>query len=204
MATLYTVSVQIKMASSEVSEVLYSEDDICLAGGLDCVQEVVTDSAFPAGLDTHQIIYGDQLIVTSEDVPQSEEIVGGGCVVSEDPLAGLYDSVPVPAALQPSDDDLRKLVRKSRQHQAGDSVSSHHRKQQSTTIVKSEELFDDFDSSPNNEPTKSFRTSHGTWQQKQVSIKTLEGEFSVTMWASGADDGKQQRVVRIFKQRCYF
>lgn len=26
------------------------------------------------------------------------------------------------------------------------------------------------------------------WQQKQVSIKTLEGEFSVTMWASGADD----------------
>ena len=26
-----------------------------------------------------------------------------------------------------------------------------------------------------------------TWQQKRVSIKTLEGEFSVTMWASGAD-----------------
>ena len=31
--------------------------------------------------------------------------------------------------------------------------------------------------------------SHGNWQQKQVSIKTLEGEFSVTMWASGADEG---------------
>ena len=30
-----------------------------------------------------------------------------------------------------------------------------------------------------------------TWQQKRVSIKTLEGEFSVTMWASGADDGKK-------------
>ena len=28
----------------------------------------------------------------------------------------------------------------------------------------------------------------GCWQQKQVSIKTLEGEFSVTMWASGAED----------------
>ncbi len=28
------------------------------------------------------------------------------------------------------------------------------------------------------------------WQQKQVSIKTLEGEFSVTMWASGADEGE--------------
>ncbi|XP_064600695.1 transcriptional repressor protein YY1-like isoform X2 [Liolophura sinensis] len=26
------------------------------------------------------------------------------------------------------------------------------------------------------------------WEQKQVQIKTLEGEFSVTMWASGNDD----------------
>lgn len=26
------------------------------------------------------------------------------------------------------------------------------------------------------------------WEQKQVQIKTLEGEFSVTMWASGAED----------------
>lgn len=29
------------------------------------------------------------------------------------------------------------------------------------------------------------------WEQKQVQIRTLEGEFSVTMWASGTDDGKQ-------------
>ncbi|XP_025103474.1 transcriptional repressor protein YY1-like isoform X3 [Pomacea canaliculata] len=28
------------------------------------------------------------------------------------------------------------------------------------------------------------------WEQKQVQIKTLEGEFSVTMWASGTDDNK--------------
>lgn len=27
------------------------------------------------------------------------------------------------------------------------------------------------------------------WEQKQVQIKTMEGEFSVTMWASGASDG---------------
>ena len=30
-----------------------------------------------------------------------------------------------------------------------------------------------------------------TWQQKRVSIKTLEGEFSVTTWASGTEDGKK-------------
>ena len=27
------------------------------------------------------------------------------------------------------------------------------------------------------------------WEQKQVQIKTLEGEFSVTMWSSGVDEG---------------
>ncbi|MPC11813.1 Transcriptional repressor protein YY1 [Portunus trituberculatus] len=30
------------------------------------------------------------------------------------------------------------------------------------------------------------------WEQKQVQIKTLEGEFSVTMWSSGVDEGKCQ------------
>lgn len=29
------------------------------------------------------------------------------------------------------------------------------------------------------------------WEQKQVQIKTLEGEFSVTMWASGKSDSGQ-------------
>lgn len=28
------------------------------------------------------------------------------------------------------------------------------------------------------------------WEQKQVQIKTMEGEFSVTMWASGTSDGE--------------
>jgi hypothetical protein len=27
------------------------------------------------------------------------------------------------------------------------------------------------------------------WEQKQVQIKTMEGEFSVTMWATGDTDG---------------
>lgn len=30
------------------------------------------------------------------------------------------------------------------------------------------------------------------WEQKQVQIKTMEGEFSVTMWASGTSDGKPE------------
>ena len=33
------------------------------------------------------------------------------------------------------------------------------------------------------------------WEQKQVQIKTLEGEFSVTMWSSGVDEGKYHLIV---------
>merc|ERR1711923_415883 len=94
-------TVQSNMASSEVTEVLgYSEeivgDDMIgisndsLDMPVECVQEVVTDSNFHLG--DHQIIYGDELIVTSEDVPGSEEIVGN----DSDPYVGIYDSVPVP------------------------------------------------------------------------------------------------------------
>lgn len=36
--------------------------------------------------------------------------------------------------------------------------------------------------------------SNRKWEQKQVQIKTLEGEFSVTMWASGTDEGKPMRL----------
>lgn len=35
-----------------------------------------------------------------------------------------------------------------------------------------------------------IETKARKWEQKQVQIKTMEGEFSVTMWASGTDDGK--------------
>merc|ERR1712242_507015 len=148
-------TVQPNMASSEVTEVLgYSEeivsDDMIeisndtLDMPVECVQEVVTDSNFHLG--DHQIIYGDELIVTSEDVPQSEEIVGS----DSDPYVGLYESVPIPV---PTTDVL----------------DSNH-------LRNFENLSD------------GRIRNHGSWQQKQVSFKTLEGEFSVTMWASGADD----------------
>lgn len=43
----------------------------------------------------------------------------------------------------------------------------------------------------------------GGWQQKQVSIKTLEGEFSVTMWASGDIDGKTRLKSPLFLRIIY-
>lgn len=40
------------------------------------------------------------------------------------------------------------------------------------------------------------------WEQKQVQIKTMEGEFSVTMWASGASDGKFARKTIFNEEVC--
>merc|ERR1712241_112241 len=114
-------TVRHNMASSEVTEVLgYSGeivgDDMIeinndsLDVPVECVQEVVTDSNFHFG--DHQIIYGDELIVSSEDVPQSEEIVGSDA----DPYVGLY--VPVPASNSDVLDsaNLRNFVSKPQKH----------------------------------------------------------------------------------------
>lgn len=49
---------------------------------------------------------------------------------------------------------------------------------------KEEPEFFEFDGSMDIKPRK--------WEQKQVQIKTMEGEFSVTMWASGGDDDDQE------------
>merc|ERR1711976_465824 len=167
-------TVQHNMASSEVTEVLgYSEeivgDDMIeihndtLDMPVECVQEVVTDSNFQFG--DHQIIYGDELIVSSEDVPQSEEIVGS----DSDPYVGLY--VPVPSSHTSDVLDTSNLR---------SFVSKPAKQTKIKRDIKREFDLESF--------TEGKIRQHGSWQQKQVSIKTLEGEFSVTMWASGADE----------------
>lgn len=42
------------------------------------------------------------------------------------------------------------------------------------------------------------------WEQKQVQIKTLEGEFSVTMWASGSDEGMCVIFNKIKKKQSFY
>ena len=92
-----------------------------------------------------------------------EEIVGG------DPLS-VYDQIPVP------DNDI--YVESS----PGPSKkgSKKPRKAGNTRFrAPDHAIFGDMAS----------ETKTRKWEQKQVQIKTLEGEFSVTMWASGTDDG---------------
>ena len=180
--TMMTMNMQVSEVLGYSEEIVGSEDimESQLDLPVECVQvqrethphpvtnptafqeTIVTDSSFHLG---DQIIYGDELIVTSEDVPQSEEIVGGG--PDSDPYVGLYESVPIPNIDSGNKFGVNSFVGS---------------KKQKNSKVKRE-----FDLESLSEGRLKNSAS---WQQKQVSIKTLEGEFSVTMWASGADDGK--------------
>lgn len=187
------------MASSEISEVPYStsidlesvdhmetikiETDSLEIGHdppVECVQEIVTAAESPLG---DQIIYGEELIVTTEDVPQSEEIVGG---VDD----SIYDSIPVPTTpvTVDSNDALDHLDQTLSHGGNGRrrKVVRGKRKSDAVMILGPEEILPDAGSGK-----IAGKSSGSSWQQKQVSIKTLEGEFSVTMWASGTDDGKR-------------
>lgn len=93
-----------------------------------------------------------------------EEIVGA------DPL-NVYDQIPVPENdiyVESSPGPSRKATKKARKSGGARFRASDHT------------MFSEM----------STETKARKWEQKQVQIKTLEGEFSVTMWASGTDDGE--------------
>lgn len=96
-----------------------------------------------------------------------EEIVGSG-----DPLS-VYDQIPVPSEsdiyIESSPGPSRRGSRKTRR--GGKMRGNEH-------VI-----------------SEIAETKTRKWEQKQVQIKTLEGEFSVTMWASGTDDGKNDDIV---------
>lgn len=100
-----------------------------------------------------------------------EEIVGGA-----DPLS-VYDQIPVPdndIYVESSPGPSRKATKKARKSGGTRFRASDHA------------IFGEM----------ATETKARKWEQKQVQIKTLEGEFSVTMWASGTDDGECTEMPR--------
>ncbi|XP_022197451.1 transcriptional repressor protein YY1 [Nilaparvata lugens] len=89
-----------------------------------------------------------------------EEIVG-----ANDPLS-VYDQIPVP-----SENDLYA------DSSPGPSRRGHRKPKKSGKFRGNEQYLSEMTD-----------TKTRKWEQKQVQIRTLEGEFSVTMWASGTDD----------------
>ena len=136
------------------------------------IQECVEIETIPVDMsDTVETIveYGEPMMTTQglegrELILEThEEIIDD----SGDPL-NLYD-VPVP--------DQGDLYVEAT---AGPSKKRKHLKNRG--IIRRENEFLLSDMHVEAKPRK--------WEQKQVQIKTMEGEFSVTMWASGASDGR--------------
>jgi len=170
------------MASSEVSEVFTSS-----------FEDERTLNQLAANVENDDLYGSEELIVSSEDVPQSEEIVGSS-------IADSLNDVYVPTTVVPDLDLIKKepgsnltlntsttklqvnaksslnqtpsLKLRKLHHQNSNQLNPHHVKNGLESL---------FHSAPDLD-------KETTWQQKKVSIKTLEGEFSVTMWASGTDD----------------
>jgi hypothetical protein len=61
---------------------------------------------------------------------------------------------------------------------------------QSSSSSKANNSYQRNNSNNNHHPTVPYvgNINNRKWEQKQVQIKTLEGEFSVTMWASGTEE----------------
>ncbi|XP_037558218.1 transcriptional repressor protein YY1 [Dermacentor silvarum] len=101
-----------------------------------------------------------------EIILQTQEEIVGSIDADHEALTG-YDNIPVPTPevlIETSPSTSGKRGRKGKRGGKGRSFGG--------------EL--------------TFETDRSTrkWEQKQVQIKTLEGEFSVTMWASGTEDGR--------------
>ena len=89
-----------------------------------------------------------------------EEVVG-------DPNLVYVDTIPVAPEIEISTEDVPSTSKR------GKSI----KKKIGKTKIEGETSFNEFLVDPSMTPRK--------WEQKQVQIRTLEGEFSVTMWASG-------------------
>ena len=111
-----------------------------------------------------------------------EEIVGG------DPLS-VYDQIPVPdqadiyVESSPGPSRVVTTTTSGTKKKARKSASGAGTQRFRPAQAPEHAIFTEM-------PSAGGETKARKWEQKQVQIKTLEGEFSVTMWASGTDDGE--------------
>lgn len=111
----------------------------------------------------HEMIFHTSHVSEEEIVAQNtgEEVV-------EDPNLVYLDHLPVAPEIEVSSDELFN----------GDTQTFKNPQRQSPHMKADEE-------GPLNDLFIDSSLAPRKWEQKQVQIKTLEGEFSVTMWASG-------------------
>ena len=139
--------------------------------------------------------HGDVDVDPDEIVLQTqgdEVVVGGENDADPDDSSGLdylhmYSDTSTASSSQRKATTHTTSNSSSRKGRAGNRTTSHHHHVNNSNRYSNSntENNDGYNNSSN-----SASNSHNSrkWEQKQVQIKTLEGEFSVTMWASGTEE----------------
>lgn len=160
-----------------------------------------------SGLSHHDVDLNSSLIAlhTLPEAAQEEVILTGTqeeVVTDSDFMSGVYESVPLPGEHQVIGDMDTGMSTISLSNHHNHSISqSQRRGRKGGSKLKAAKgkgpslatSLDPFSSQTD------FYSDHSStvsgvkkWEQKQVNIKTLEGEFSVTMWAHGGDEIKKE------------
>lgn len=155
------------MSDQEECDVEISETEVDQFGTMyEVVEEVVCETE-----DSQDLLLP---VDDSEIMHLSEEVLDA----SGDPMRGVYESIPLSQGIlleEPSQVTQATMSRcKQRRGEKTKPGSLSHFGDQSAILSEAAMV----------EPAHKPRH----WEQKKVQIKTMEGEFSVVMWAAGADD----------------
>ncbi|XP_063700303.1 transcriptional repressor protein YY1-like [Culicoides brevitarsis] len=173
---------------STMYEVVVADDDQ--------YEEVVCETEDSQDLLLQSVDDQEIMLHSDIDLHHSEEVLDA----ADDPMH-VYEGIPLPNSiyLEPPPSSLPAMSPMStanmQSHLGGNQSSSgkSKKRQKKNSIVEQSNavLMSNDDLSVGGTMTttttgKSGKSRH--WAQKKVQIKTMEGEFSVVMWAAGADD----------------
>lgn len=149
----------------------------------DTIEIAVEDDDDDVGLDDHGVMLDGQEEIVGYDDPNMALVSDTGILIDEDHSepspSSSYRSSPhhlLSSTASNSNNNSSKKLR--RILPGGPCLSNNNRRR-----------LREYDPSLQQPLGGSGLQQKKKWEPKQVQIRTLEGEFSVTMWASGNDEG---------------
>ncbi|XP_055325538.1 transcriptional repressor protein YY1-like isoform X3 [Sitodiplosis mosellana] len=162
-------------AFSDMGVVAYDHYEVRV-GDEDQYEEVTCENDDSQGLLLQNIDDEEVILHSESDLPVHEEVLDASgdplCVYGD--VSALGNEIFIESSPGPSSDLLPNRKRKTAVKQQR--VVNRVRTTNPDDLI----AIDSIEHKPVIKPRR--------WEQKQVQIKTMEGEFSVTMWASGASD----------------
>lgn len=162
---------------STMYEVVVADDDQ--------YEEVVCETEDSQDLLLQSVDDQEIMLHSDIDLHHSEEVLDA----TDDPMH-VYEGIPLANSiyLEPPPSSLPPLsVQSQLSNQLHGSVKNKRKQKSKSGLVEQNSgVLMSSDDLSSGATTGKSKSRH--WAQKKVQIKTMEGEFSVVMWAAGADD----------------